>query len=107
MSFANTLCELIRHSMVNYIQKSVGASSACSTFEVLGYLYKKQTEKHPRGSILIYRKVCREDTRSSAHYGEYMLHPVELPLHLSLIVNSEVPKFRMFKNKASVTPFNM
>ena len=59
-------------------------------------------------SIKAPRKVCIEAKQSlAAHYGEYMIHPVAVTPALSLIAYSEVPKFRITKNKASVTPFDM
>jgi hypothetical protein len=42
----------------------------------------------------------------AAHYGEYILHPVKLPLLLSWITNSICGSFDGSKNKASVTPFH-
>ena len=68
--------------MVNYKIKSVGAYICLFDFAVYHNLANKQTEKHPLGSILYTVKCAYEDTSFlAAHYGEYILHPVELPQH--------------------------
>ena len=89
---------------VNYKRKNVGA--CICLFDNQAY-HSLEENRQRNNHVEVYRytvKCAYEDTRIlAAHYGEYILHPVELPLQCSC------PQFdvvvRLSKNKASVTPF--
>jgi len=66
----------------DYKKENVGAHICLFLFAVFHNRCNKQTEKHPRGSILYTVKCAGEETRSSQHTTESICYtPWQLPLH--------------------------
>jgi hypothetical protein len=105
MLSANTQSErVLYYVMTTY--KNVGA---CICLFCIQAYHSLEENRQRNTHVEVYRytvKCAYEDTRIlAAHYGEYILHPVELPLqcscpHFDVVV-------RIHKNKATVTPSNM
>ena len=104
--FVNTQYERVQHYVMTTNEKRGCLTSACSTSRSTTTLPRNSQSKHPRKEYIDTRKVCVEATRASRTLRRvYDTPPWPSPC-IVFAGNSSVVVSK-YKNKASVTPFNM